>query len=247
MIKIIFKDKEKYKNKYGIYGIRNIVNNNVYVGQTCRTFILRYNDHKHRLNKNKHFNNYLQRSWNKYGEDNFEFFIIDVVNNTLYLDYLEKYYINYYRSKHRCYNILDGGIDGYASDPHGNYDSTIKNRAVISEETAKEIKIRLMNNETPKQISFDLNINYRTVNNILSNNTWSHVRVRGWDEWRESRKTWTRLKKEDHEKIYDLHINHGYNKYELAEMYNKGVKMIEKILLNQRRLQRKLHGNPVAS
>ena len=243
MVNIDFKEKDNYKNQFGIYGIRNIINNGIYVGQTSQTFLKRYNDHSHRLNNNKHFNAYLQRAWNKYGKENFEFFVIDIVKDIKYLDYLEKYYINYYRRRYHCYNILDGGLDGYGLKNNGNHNHPTKKKVIINEEIAKEIKIRLMNNETPKHISNDLKLSYKIVNAILSSNSWAHVKVYGWDEWKESRKTWTRLKKEDHEIIYDLHINRGYNKYKLAEMYNKGVKMIEKIL----RDQRKLHGNPVPS
>jgi group I intron endonuclease len=61
--------------KSGIYCIRNISNNKVYVGKA--TYLKgRISSHKHLLRKNKHVNIYLQHAWNKYGEDAFEFSIL---------------------------------------------------------------------------------------------------------------------------------------------------------------------------
>lgn len=106
----------------------------------------------------------------------------------------------------------------------------------LNGELAFDIKTRLMSGESPSNISRDLGITYNSVNGILSNNTWSHVHVDKWDEWRNARKTWTRLTPEDHKEIYRLYAEEGYTKYELAEVYGKGVKMIEKILRDYRKL-----------
>lgn len=60
----------------GIYCIRNKVNNKVYIGQSIdiRT---RWWGHRCDLNRNNHHNQYLQNAWNKHGEDNFEFFVLE--------------------------------------------------------------------------------------------------------------------------------------------------------------------------
>lgn len=104
-----FVDKDLYKNNFGIYGIRNKINENVYVGQTCERFLKRFWHHQWKLRNNIHDNKYLQNSWNKYGEDNFEYFIIKVVNDSNLLDELEIKYIEYYKSIEKSYNILYGG------------------------------------------------------------------------------------------------------------------------------------------
>ena len=57
--------------KFGIYKITCKVNNKIYIGSTEVCFKQRFKKHKQRLRNNYHENDYLQKSWNKYGEDNF--------------------------------------------------------------------------------------------------------------------------------------------------------------------------------
>jgi Uri superfamily endonuclease len=59
-----------------IYGIRNVVDNKLYIGST-KSFKRRKYEHFNLLRRNKHANQYLQRSFNKYGEDSFHMFLIE--------------------------------------------------------------------------------------------------------------------------------------------------------------------------
>lgn len=63
-----------------IYKIRNVINNKIYIGST-NNIKKRWNNHRSKLNNNLHENQYLQQAWNKYGQDNFEFLIIEEVND----------------------------------------------------------------------------------------------------------------------------------------------------------------------
>ena len=56
----------------GLYRIINKINNKFYIGSTTN-IIERFYNHRSQLNRNIHDNSYLQRSWNKYGKDNFDF------------------------------------------------------------------------------------------------------------------------------------------------------------------------------
>jgi group I intron endonuclease len=62
----------------GVYQFKNLINNKLYIGSTIMTFEKRFYHHLSMLRANKHKNKYLQHSFNKYGEDNFEFSIIEV-------------------------------------------------------------------------------------------------------------------------------------------------------------------------
>lgn len=62
----------------GIYQIRCVFNNKIYIGSTV-SFSKRFAVHRHRLRKGKHHSSYLQNSWDKYGESNFIFEILEEV------------------------------------------------------------------------------------------------------------------------------------------------------------------------
>ena len=62
--------------KSGIYMILNIVNNKYYIGSTSNLPI-RKSNHFTKLKQNKHVNQHLQYSYNKYGKDAFSFIILE--------------------------------------------------------------------------------------------------------------------------------------------------------------------------
>lgn len=93
----------------GIYKITNIRNNKIYIGQS-KHIEKRLADHKTYLRGNYHYNNYLQNSYNKYGEKNFKFEILKICK-LRYLDRFEKLYIKIYDSTNsdNGYNLENGG------------------------------------------------------------------------------------------------------------------------------------------
>ena len=62
----------------GIYKIRNLVNGKVYIGSAVN-FKRRWDYHKSRLNNNSHNNIHLQNAWNKNGQENFVFEVVEEV------------------------------------------------------------------------------------------------------------------------------------------------------------------------
>jgi hypothetical protein len=93
----------------GIYKICNKLNNRIYIGST-NCFRARKNQHLSELRRDKHENNFLQNDWNKCGEENFIFELIEVVpindsNSTKLLAREQHYLDTYYDKKKTCYNI----------------------------------------------------------------------------------------------------------------------------------------------
>lgn len=66
----------------GIYVIQNNINQKKYIGYS-RHITKRKYKHLNGLRKNTHGNQHLQNSWNKYGEENFSTYIIEICDNSL--------------------------------------------------------------------------------------------------------------------------------------------------------------------
>ena len=79
-------------NCSGIYTIVNLVTKHFYIGSS-KDIRERFNHHKSELRNNKHANTYLQNSWNKYGELNFGFYVIEFCDEDKRYD-REQYYID---------------------------------------------------------------------------------------------------------------------------------------------------------
>ena len=91
----------------GVYIIVNTINQKVYVGSSVNVF-KRWNSHKRALGKGVHHCQPLQRAWNKYGEDTFEFRFIEPVKTNSKEDLIEaeQRWIDMYQASVSGYNIL---------------------------------------------------------------------------------------------------------------------------------------------
>lgn len=102
----------KEKEICGIYCIENLINHKVYIGQS-KDIVRRWKEHTDVLRREAHVNGHLQASWNKYGENNFSFTILQECKPED-LDELESYYIALARSCESIhgYNLESGGTTG---------------------------------------------------------------------------------------------------------------------------------------
>lgn len=97
----------------GIYSILNKQNGKIYIGQSIN-LKKRINKHLNQLLNNKHENKHLQRSFNKYGEKNFEFNIIEHCQ-IKDLNKNERWWISFFKSNSNQfgYNKQSGGNSNY--------------------------------------------------------------------------------------------------------------------------------------
>lgn len=73
----------------GIYCIQNISNNKRYIGSSVN-LLVRLEKHRSLLRGNRHENKYLQNAWNKYGEEKFICYLLEVYDSDV-KDYLTEH------------------------------------------------------------------------------------------------------------------------------------------------------------
>lgn len=144
---MIFVNESENKNDKGIYAILNTANSFIYIGQTRQRFVKRFWHHQWKLRNGTHDNCHLQNAWNLYGEDSFEFFIVESVDDNNSLNHLEEKYIQFYRENNRCYNIQDGGQTIY------RYNRTEEQRKSIGEKNRVNMTGRKHSEETKRKMS----------------------------------------------------------------------------------------------
>lgn len=152
---------EKYEFKYngqinlvdtpGIYAIVNTLNGKKYIGST-HNLKKRYRQHFNELRQNIHVNIHLQRAFNKYGRDKFEFWILehcDDVLDTLLM--LEQKYID----SDGDYNIckVAGSTTGITytghpiSEAHRKIVAEANRRRVWTKESRRKLAESIRNTE----------------------------------------------------------------------------------------------------
>lgn len=134
-------------NICGIYYIKNIVNNNMYIGQSIN-IKTRFSCHKSALNKNSHYNEKLQEDFNKYGIESFEFGVLEKCNKED-LDELEQHYIKKYNTIKSGYNNASGGLKGFKSSEETKLKVSLNHADVSGENNpayGKTIKQRMGDN-----------------------------------------------------------------------------------------------------
>ena len=141
----------------GIYMIQNKVNGKIYIGQTINIEGNRWKRHKSELRGGYHVNKHLQRSWNKYGEENFEFSVLLKCKESQ-LNTYEQYYIFELMAYEPGigYNNTYGGDSGRPTEESRKILSEAMKGKHHTEETKKKIseteKGKTLSEETRRKI-----------------------------------------------------------------------------------------------
>lgn len=93
-------------NFCGVYMITNYVNSKRYIGSSIHIG-QRLWEHRSHLRHNKHDNSHLQKAWNKYGEDNFNYSILEKCSPEDRFA-REQYYVNLLKPEYNiCIDIVE--------------------------------------------------------------------------------------------------------------------------------------------
>ena len=92
----------------GIYCIENFTNHKTYIGSS-KNIYQRLLKHFALLRHNKHQNPHLQSAWNKYGEDSFRWYILELCDNSE-LAKLEQQCIDLFGAEYNITRIVERNI-----------------------------------------------------------------------------------------------------------------------------------------
>ena len=131
---------QNIKNKMGIYQIVNLIDGKKYIGSSNNLY-KRKMHHFWSLRSNKHDNSYLQRAFNKHGEANFSFEVIEFVNTEEELLPREQYYIELYQvcDRNKGYNLIVDAVRGTHSEENKRKIGLAHKGKKMSEETKRKL------------------------------------------------------------------------------------------------------------
>lgn len=199
--------------KTGIYKILNITNNKVYIG-SATNLAKRWRDHKWYLNHNKHHNSHLQTSWNKYGENSFEFFIL-IECDIKELLIKEREFIN-------NFNAFNNKFGYNVNDPEHIFLN--KNH---SDETKKKLSQQKMGDKNPMfGKTGDKHHFFNKSHSVKSRNkmSLSHIGIPT------HRQTNVKLVKEDIINIHRMYHTEKISQPKIAKIYQMSYTTINKII-----------------
>ena len=151
-----------------IYQITNLINGKFYIGSTQKKdSYRRKSEHFTKLRANYHNNKHLQYAWNKYGEENFEFSIIEEFEfpkdydrdyKYEYITGRELFYINTLNPQYNIMREVRGGKLGRKlSDKEKDIIGNRNRGKVMSEETKNKLRVirakQVITEETKLKIS----------------------------------------------------------------------------------------------
>ena len=127
-------------NHPGIYAIVNKINGHRYIGSAVN-MAARWRVHTYHLRKNNHHSKHLQAAWNKYGKEQFDFVVLEVVDNVEKLIEVEQKYLDKDFPEYNT-NMVAGSVLGFRfsteaikkmSESHSGFRHTEESKNKMSE------------------------------------------------------------------------------------------------------------------
>ena len=195
--------------KSGIYKITNKINGRYYIGSSIN-IKNRWNEHKRTLKQNKHDNDFLQKSWNKHGEESFLFEIIEYVLDLNKLLEREQSYLDLITyDKKMSYNLCKtaGNMLGFKHSDETKKkmsNSRIGNKNSLGFEHSNETKKKMSNSH------FGLKHDDKTIILMINKSKKDNLK---------SVKYKTKVSDEIKTELLDKYSSGSYSTRKLSELY----------------------------
>ena len=162
--------------KMGIYKITNLANDKVYLGSS-NNLKKRRREHLWALRENRHDNPYFQNAFNKYGESNFTFEVIEQVLNEDDLRSTEQKYID---ELNVCNREIGYNINEYASG--GGLIG--ENNPNYGKKMSEEQKQKIRKTMTGRKYSLErrMNMSQNRKGKCTGENNWNYGRPKTEEE-----------------------------------------------------------------
>lgn len=184
----------------GIYKIVNNSNGKYYVGSSSDIEGNRWIDHKSALRNGTHKNSHLQNAWNKYGEHNFGFHIVENTTKDNLLKLEQKYLDIAKNEKEKCYNqtFLAGKVE-FTDDLRKRLSEVHKRRLIIKENHnmygrhhTEESKMKMSSSHKGNKLSLSARLKISGLNSVAHRDD---VKKKKSDWWKELKKNEEEYKK----------------------------------------------------
>jgi group I intron endonuclease len=219
------------KKVAGIYWIKNLINGKIYIGSTT-CFKKRFRDHRKYLKEKKHKNKHLQSAWDKYGEENFVFEILEKLENDSGLIAREQFFIDSLKPEYNICKIAGNSLGVKRTEETKNKYSG-ENHYFTKLNWEKVNKIReeytKIKSVTTQKLSEKYNVSCAIVVNVLRNNCWKDKNYIPLEKGYKKKK----IERETALEIRKLYTEESYSQNELAKKYNLSRSGIEQIIRNK--------------
>lgn len=224
-----------------IYGIKNKKNNLYYIGQTINKSTRKYR-HLNDLKNQKHPNYHLQNAYNKYGENYFEFEILEVIEDYSTIKDRENFWIE----KIGYYNI-DKGRTGFTPKALRNMSEAqigkaSSRRILTNEQVLNFLSIEEFIGDFSRPFSRIISCNRIVPRNILDGSTYQketkeYLSLSLEERFKILERSCAeydleleRLTKKSASVVWFLYRNKNYTKKKISKILKKNIRSIDRIL-----------------
>lgn len=225
-------DFDEFKIINGVYCIRNKINDKRYIGSSWNIYD-RWYMHKIELNENRHYNRHLQNAWNKYGEDAFEFSVIEII--ALDVEDCYQYEIDRLSKEKewvKKFNTLDRKYGYNLKEPINNTymmkESDLKEgKALITYDEFCKITDLLINTDLSLQkVSEATNVSFSKILGIYYKKTYRRLTENMHFQSRSLRKNYDKMENQLKEEIFSM-IDEGKGYRFIANKFNLSIKAVK--------------------